>query len=169
MPYSSTLFKKEIKDHIVKYISKDATILDIGAGCGTYGSMLRNDFKKIDAIEIYEPNVHRFGLMDIYRTVYVNNILDFKKIDDYDYFILGDVLEHIETKDAQYLIQKITYSGKFCLVAVPYNYEQGEYEGNKYEIHLQPDLTKEVFLERYPEMIFLMGDEHYGYFINYNY
>ena len=53
------------------------------------------------------------------------------------------------------------------MVGVPYNYIQGEWEGNVYETHLQPDLTKENMVERYPHLKYLMGDEGYGYYINY--
>ena len=53
------------------------------------------------------------------------------------------------------------------MVGVPYMYEQGVYEGNIHEIHQQPDLTKDVFLKRYPQMHLLMGNDDYGYFINY--
>jgi hypothetical protein len=38
---------------------------------------------------------------------------------------------------------------------------------NVHETHLQPDLTPEIFLERYPMMKLLVGDDKYGYYINY--
>jgi acetyl-CoA carboxylase biotin carboxylase subunit len=64
---------------------------------------------------------------------------------------------------------KITAKDKLCLVAVPYMYEQGTEFENVYETHHQPDLTKEIFLERYPQMKYLCGDDHYGYFVNYDF
>ena len=67
------------------------------------------------------------------------------------------------------LIDKITAKDKLCLVAVPYNYEQGTEFGNVHETHHQPDLTKQLVLERYPQMQYLCGDDHYGYFVNYDY
>ena len=46
-------------------------------------------------------------------------------------------------------------------------YPQGPYEGNVYETHLQPDITPENFLERYPELKCLFKNDYYGYYINY--
>jgi hypothetical protein len=53
------------------------------------------------------------------------------------------------------------------MIAVPYMYRQGEWEGNVYETHWQPDLTPEVMALRYPELKLLVGDAVYGYYINY--
>jgi hypothetical protein len=89
--------------------------------------------------------------------------------DSYDYLIMGDVLEHITFVQAKNLLDKITAKDKLCLVAVPYMYEQGTEFDNVYETHHQPDLTKDVFLERYPQMKYLCGDDHYGYFVNYDF
>ena len=69
--------------------------------------------------------------------------------------------------EAKNLLEKVYHKDKLCMVGVPYLYEQGEYEGNTYEIHQQPDLTKEIFLQRYPQMHLLLGNHEYGYFINY--
>jgi hypothetical protein len=93
--------------------------------------------------------------------------LDFD-ISSYDYIIMGDILEHLSALDAQNLTQKIKNNQQKCLVAVPYEYEQGEYEGNPYEIHLQPDLTPSVMSNRYPLLNLLYGNHEYGYYINYN-
>ena len=66
------------------------------------------------------------------------------------------------------MINKITEKKIKCLVAVPYEMEQGELEGNVYETHLQPDLTPDIMLERYPNLKLLIGNERYGYYINKN-
>jgi hypothetical protein len=52
------------------------------------------------------------------------------------------------------------------MIAVPYLYEQGEEFGNIHETHLQPDLTPEIMLERYPDLKLIYGDENYGYYGN---
>ena len=51
------------------------------------------------------------------------------------------------------------------IVAVPYQYKQGIVDDNEYEIHKQDDLTNEIFLERYPFMRLLIGNDIYGYYI----
>lgn len=166
MPYSYDYFKIEVGKHIIKTQPQSSKILDVGAGSGKYGAMLRMWFNNIDALEIFEPYIEQFNLKEIYNNVYNDNIIHFD-IAEYDYIIMGDILEHLSIKDAKELIKKITHSGKKCLVAIPYTMEQGEVNGNIYETHLQPDLTHEVFLFRYPIMKELYRNHEYGYYINY--
>ena len=165
MPYSYDYFKIDVCKHIIKKLPQQSKILDVGAGSGKYGSMLRYNFY-IDALEIFEPYIEQFQLKEIYNNVYNDNIIGFDIL-QYDYIIMGDILEHLSIKDAKELIKKITHSGKKCLVAIPYKMEQGEVNGNIYETHLQPDLTHEVFLFRYPMMKELYRNFEYGYYINY--
>ena len=106
----------------------------------------------------------KFDLVNKYDNVIIDDIRDID-ISSYDYIIMGDVLEHLTFEDARKFIAKL--NGRKCLVAVPYNSEQGEYEGNVYEIHHQPDLSKDNFLEKYPEFRFLIGNDLHGYYVNY--
>jgi hypothetical protein len=53
------------------------------------------------------------------------------------------------------------------MIAVPYLYEQGTWEGNVHETHYQPDLTPEIVASRYPELNLMVGDAIYGYYTNY--
>lgn len=165
MPFSSTLFKEEIKNHILDSTKLCSRILDVGPGCGTYGMLLNKD-RKIDAIEIYEPYIERFSLNNIYDNIHIQDICTFD-FHEYDYIILGDVLEHIPIEDAIPLIDRINALAKRCLVAVPYLYEQGEWEGNVYETHHQPDLTQKLMSSRYPSLKLLFGNQDYGYYVNY--
>jgi hypothetical protein len=43
--------------------------------------------------------------------------------------------------------------------------EQGEYEGNTHETHLQPDLTPDLMKERYPDLELIYGNGQYGYYV----
>lgn len=165
MPYSYLLFKDEVKDHLIKSIPKDHKILDVGPGSGTYGAMM-SPTHHIDGLEIFEPYVDNFNLRSIYNNVFIGDICQFD-FHEYNYLILGDVLEHIHVDQAIALVDKINALGKKCLIAVPYLYEQGEWEGNVYEVHHQPDLTHEVFMSRYPAMKVLYKDHNYGYYVNY--
>ncbi len=166
MPYSYDYFKIDVCKHIIKTQPQSSKILDAGAGSGKYGAMLRMWFNNIDALEIFEPYIQQFQLEEIYNNVHIGNIIDFD-IDMYDYIIMGDILEHLCVEDAHNLITKIHLGGKKCLVAIPYTMEQGEVNGNIYETHLQPDLTHDVFLFRYPMMKELYRNHEYGYYINY--
>jgi SAM-dependent methyltransferase len=166
MPGSYDFYKTDVKKHLIENISTDSKFLDVGPGYGTYGNLLKPEFTNIDAVEIWEKYIDQFNLRSIYANVYVGDILDFD-FSNYDYLIIGDVLEHIALQDAQNLVKKICSQNKKCLIAVPYMYPQGSHEGNVYETHLQPDLTPKNFLERYPELTCLFRNDLYGYYINY--
>jgi len=166
MPYSYDYFKIEVGKHLVKSFPPSTKILDVGAGSGKYGAMLRFWFNDIDALEIFEPYIEQFKLNEIYNNVHIGNIIDFD-ISIYDYIIMGDILEHLSVENAHDLLSKIHLLGKKCLVAIPYTMEQGEVNGNIYEKHLQSDLTHDVFLFRYPMMKELYRNHEYGYYINY--
>lgn len=166
MPYSYKDFKKQVKVHFLDYIPLTTRILDVGPGSGTYGKMLRPAGYKVDCLEIWQPYVEKYKLSALYNNVFVGDILEFD-IKGYDYVILGDILEHISLDKAQMLIREITAKKINCLVAVPFEFEQGISDHNIYEIHLQSDLTLANVLIRYPELSVLYSNDRYGYFINY--
>lgn len=163
MPTSYGFFKPEIKQWFLDNVPRHKRILDVGPGEGTYSNLLRSEGYRMDAIEIYEPYVDRYNLREKYDNVYIGDIVNFD-VSDYDFIILGDVLEHL-SKDAAYaLIDKIDIMDKKCLVAVPYSMPQGEHEGNPHEAHLQEDLTPQVMSDRYPELVCLYKNDWYGYY-----
>ena len=163
MPYSFTYFKDEVKEWFLNNVPTSKRILDVGPGMGTYSDLLRSSGYRMDAVEIFEPYVDKYGLREKYDNVYVNSIVVFD-IKDYDFIILGDVLEHLPENYAKELINDIVTSGKECLVAIPYEMEQGEHEGNIHETHYQPDLTVDVMKERYPDLTCIYNNEYYGYY-----
>jgi hypothetical protein len=168
MPYSTGYLKEEIKQHFIKNIESKISILDAGAGCGTYSHLLRNNFPNLDGLEIFPNYAQMFDLKNKYNNLFIADIRTFD-IDEYDYIILGDIIEHLSVPDATKLLTKIQAKDKLCLVGVPYLYEQGTEFDNVHETHLQPDLTQELFLQRYPFMKLLMGNHEYGYFVNYDF
>lgn len=168
MPYSYSLFKNEFKQHLLQNVSKSSRILDVGAGAGTYGKLLKDDYPNIDGIEIHSQYAQMFNLKDLYANFFIGDVREFE-LTPYDYIILGDVLEHMSYEDARAFLDRIAFLDILCMVAVPYQFEQGEEYNNKFEIHLQSDLTHEIFLERYPEFTCLWRDKNYGYYVNYQY
>ena len=166
MPNSYGYFKPEVKDWFVENVPTSKRLLDVGPGQGTYSDLLRNLGYRMDAVEVWAPYVDQFSLRTKYDNVYIENILEFNWT-DYDFIILGDVLEHLGKEDAKRLINAMHFHGKHFLVAIPYTMEQdGEEYGNTYETHLQPDLTPDIMLERYPGLVPLYTNDWYGYYVN---
>jgi hypothetical protein len=168
MPTSYPLYKDSVRNWFLQNVSTDARIMDVGAGVGTYSDLLRGYGYKMDAIEIWEPYIEKYNLKDKYDKVLNWDVMNMpvSSYDDYDFFIMGDILEHLSADEAQWLLSSLRLKGKKFLVAVPYEMEQGEHEGNKYETHLQPDLTPDIMKKRYPDLELLYGNEYYGYYIN---
>ena len=167
MPYSYSLFKNEVARHIIDTIPTGSRILDVGVGSGSYWNLLNSKFPEMEGIEIFPDYVNSFGLRDKYRTLHIGDIRE-HDLTGYDYVIMGDILEHLSYPDALSVLDKINVAGAKAMVAVPYLYEQGTEFGNVHETHLQPDLTPEVMSMRYPMLRLLIGDEKYGYYVNYD-
>ena len=155
-------FKEDIKKYIQEHFNTDSKILDVGAGSGTYKKLL--DGYKMDAVEVFEPNIEEYKLKELYEHVFNTDIKDFM-YDYYDLIIFGDIIEHLDVKEATEVLKYAYNRCKEMIVAVPYNYKQGIEYGNVYEIHKQDDLTHEIFLERYPFMKLLFKNEYYGYYV----
>lgn len=156
----------EGKDFVVgwinEHISKEAKVLDVGACDGKWRKLLPN-YPNMDAVEVFEPNITGNHLEQLYNEVFCADICDFK-YDHYDLVIFGDIIEHLTVEQAQAVLE---YANGHCdqyIVAVPYLYPQGALYGNEHERHLQPDLTPEIVLARYPYLVELFRTKTYGYY-----
>ena len=128
--------KVEVCDWIRQNFHMDDSVLDVGACDGIWQDILPE--YDMDAVEAFEPNADNLKKQGKYINVYCTNIKDFE-YEWYDLIIFGDVV--------------LAYAYQRCrdmVIAVPFLYEQGEIYGNPYERHIQPELTAELFAERYP-------------------
>lgn len=164
MATSYKYFKKEVKEYLESKFDRDTTILDVGAGCGTYYELLKDYFSEIDAVEVFKPNIESYALMDKYKKVYNADIKDFKYF-RYGIIIFGDVIEHLTVEEAQEVLKYAYDKCDEMIVAVPYLLKQGIEENNVYEIHKQADLTDEIVKERYPMLKLLYKNDEYGYYV----
>ncbi len=167
MPFSTTIFKQQILEFITKSANNtDVKILDIGAGCGTYADLLSPQFTNIDAMEVFFPYVEQYNLREKYKNVFIENVMhtsvDFSQ---YDFIILGDILEHLNLNDSRSLIQKLLNTSAELIITVPFNAPQGTVNENVHEIHLQPKLTLTSFLRTHKKLIPLCVRYDYGVFI----
>ena len=119
-------------------------ILDVGACDGKWRELLPEYV--MDAVEIYKPYAEK---LTGYRYVFCMDAVNFE-YQFYDMILFGDVVEHMTVADAQKVIRYAQQRCKDMVVAVPFEYVQGPVDGNRWQAHIQDDLTPEVFRERYP-------------------
>jgi len=146
MPYSSALGKDWIKEK-VRQTGGIATVLDVGAGSGTYAALLRDVVlpdAHFTAIEIWEPYVEQFNLLKLYDKVIVGNVLEVLPIEEpYDLAIFGDVLEHMTAADAIWAVERFAW--EHAIISIPVMpYPQGEYAGNTFEEHISTWTARDV-------------------------
>lgn len=114
------------------------TIIDVGAGEGTYsvlGRHLRLDARWI-GVEAYEPYVDRFLLGQKYDDVVVQDARTWMpELEDYT-ILFGDVIEHMPVEDARKLLSFHLDRATNIYVSVPIVYApQGPCFGNDHETH----------------------------------
>ena len=168
MPYSYSDADMVVFRHCQAFYPR-SNILDLGAGAGKYSKILLGIYKEIHAIEIFKPNISRFSLREKYKKVFNYNLMYFPyKKNVYDLIIMGDVLEHLSVKDSLIILDKLKNIAD-VIVVVPYNYKQGgkclAVIENKYEEHLQPDLTRENVTTRYVGLEELWTNKRCGVYL----
>lgn len=118
-------------------------ILDVGAGDGRWGKLLRKNkpeyvmIERLDAIEIWQPYIDRYRLEDLYDKVVCVDAVEFQGWDEYNVIILGDVLEHLHRADALKLIEMLKEKKVKIFLTVPITpcVQDGRVYGNPYETH----------------------------------
>ena len=139
------------KDKVCEWVRKtfkpDAKVLDVGACDGKWKELLPE--YEMDAVEAWEPNC--IAIKDKYTHVFHKDIAEFD-YGKYDLIIFGDVIEHMDVPTAQRVLEYASTRCTDMIVAVPYMYPQDAIYGNPWERHKQPDLTAEIFAERYPNL-----------------
>jgi predicted TPR repeat methyltransferase len=129
------------------------TVLDIGAGSGTYAHLLRPLGCTMDAVEIWQPYLDEYSLSSLYRDVFVEDVRTMAHSSDwnhsYDLIIFGDVLEHMTKAEALSVWAWAHRVARWGLISVPIvHWPQGAEHGNPHEAHVQEhidaaDLIKE--------------------------
>jgi len=130
-------------------------VLDVGAGSGTYHDALKDSgyTGHIDALEIWQPYVNKFGLEKKYRKVYTEDVRMFSDF-NYDVVIFGDILEHMTKEQALSVWDKVSSQANYALIAIPIiHYHQGELDGNPYEEHVKDDWSHNEVLSSFTNII----------------
>ena len=161
MPFSSNSGKQYIKNIVSKV--RSGTILDIGAGSGTYAKMFPNS--DVTGIEVWTPYIEEYNLNELYKNIINRDArkIDYSTIGKFDVAIAGDVLEHMTEIDAQALIQNLKQIADTVIISIPIGYyPQDEYAGNPYEKHITDNWTDEHVKEAFGKPDWSVVDNEIG-------
>jgi cyclopropane fatty-acyl-phospholipid synthase-like methyltransferase len=116
----------------------DASVLDVGAGEGKWGKLLKGKVNQIDGVEVWTPYIEKYNLASLYDNLHNINMLDINYDVKYDIMILGDVLEHLKFEDAIKFIEeaKKHITKIYLIIPISLCVQDGSYFGNPFETHL---------------------------------
>lgn len=163
---------RENTQDVIEFIKTHeiTSILDVGAGCGTYGKIVRENIQseiELDAVEIWPEYVEIFNLKYLYNNVYQQDARDISahEFAGYDLVIFGDVLEHMSRFDSLKVWERAS-NARYGMISVPIvHYPQGALWNNPYEVHIQEHLHPEDLIQDYGPFILDKQYEVTGTFI----
>ena len=124
-------------------------VIDIGCGAATYYNYFQGILEcKWTGVEIWEPYITEYKLLDFYENIIVQNAadVDYESLGKFDVAFVGDVLEHMTKEEAVITIEKLQKVCRFIFISIPIvYYPSEEYDFNPYLRHIKPDWSdKEV-------------------------
>jgi SAM-dependent methyltransferase len=123
---------------IVDLIAREqpASVLDLGAGYGKYGVMIREFAAptRLDAVDVNQPRY------PVYDHVYLGDLRQLETLlpadaPRYDLALFVDAIEHLEKAEAWTLLETLTRRARRVLVATPWGFRPQEVPGQPYETH----------------------------------
>lgn len=133
--------------------TKPRTILDVGAGSGTYQhEIVKSGYTRasIDAVEVWQPYIEEFELEKKYRNVFKTDVREWDNF-NYDLVIFGDILEHMTKEDALAVWDKVSKQARYAIISIPIiHYHQGAINNNPYEEHVKDDWSDKEVRESFP-------------------
>ena len=113
------------------------TFVDVGAGDGFYGKLVKRFFPICYAIAIEKNKAYlaKFNLASIYDKVIHDDIIEaIEKIDNVELMIFGDILEHLEKGLSTKVLKKGAEKSSFIIVNSPLGFQPQQHEYEE-EIH----------------------------------
>jgi predicted nicotinamide N-methyase len=140
MPYSSFIFDDAIAE-IIKLV-RPKTFLDLGAGAGKYGSIVKEINPSIEtiAVEVEKDYLEKFNLRSIYHEIWnapVINLIRPEYLDSrFDIVMAGDIFEHLKKSEGIDLLNFLIYRSRWIIVEFPHRYLQNAVDGYNSEAHI---------------------------------
>ena len=175
MPHSSSQGKMFFEEWVSQFMAcgQIGRILDVGAGSGAYGRLIRKVAPLVErwnpaitdlvlhACEPFEMFHEKYKLPEFYNEIFPVKIQEkLESMEEYDLIIFGDVLEHLEKEAAIEVFNRCKAKAKFvwvCLPIValrdwsrPHNQEAREWQENILEKHLHLWAHEEVLADLGP-------------------
>jgi len=124
-------------------------VLDVGAGEGKWGKLLKGKVDRIDGIEVWEKYITKFNLHSFYDNLFKVNMKDFSFPTKYNIAILGDVLEHLPKEEAEQFLTVLKSNVEVIYLTIPITVciQDGNLIGNPFETHHYQWSDKEVRYE----------------------
>lgn len=138
-PTSDAWGKDWLKDRLIDldmhFLYK--TVIDVGAGQGTYSDLLRLDLgDRWVAVEAWAEYIYMFNLSNKYDCIMISDIREHSStLFDADLVIFGDVLEHMNKDEAEKLIIMSAVCDTIAICIPVLHLEQDAVNGNPYEVH----------------------------------
>lgn len=136
MPTSTAEGKSWLIPRIIAELP--GTVLDLGAGEGTYARLLADhrEGSTFIGVEGHKPYVAEFGLEALYDKVIVGDVRT-RRFPAADVVILGDIIEHLDSSEAQKVWDKARRAArKTVLASIPLGvHPQDAVNGNELERH----------------------------------
>jgi 2-polyprenyl-3-methyl-5-hydroxy-6-metoxy-1,4-benzoquinol methylase len=138
MPWSNPENQQWVIDKVKQLQPK--TIIDVGAGAGTYAKLLKPHIPShYVAIEIFNNYIDEYKLKELYNEVWAEDVRSYNSLTA-DLIIFGDVLEHMSKEEAISVWNVARKGCKYGIISVPIiHYPQGEWFGNIHETHIVDD------------------------------
>lgn len=127
MPSSALAVAPYLIHEVWKVRDEARRVVDVGAGFGKYGSLLREyvwglegDFERLDAIEVHRPYYTPERYAQYNKTIFADCLsLSREDWQAWDLVFMSDVLEHIRKEEAIELFERIP---GYIVVCTPENF-----------------------------------------------
>ena len=114
---------------------KPKTILDVGAGYGKYGFLVR-EYTTPDRVDGLDIGPSRYPSYDHF---YIGDVRELDRVlpigVGYDLALFIEVLEHLEKPEGMQVLERLTRRAKRVLVSTPWGFRHQDIEGLPYETH----------------------------------
>lgn len=145
----------------VKSLNGITTVLDIGAGKGTYLKLLKHKSNvlpsaKFVCIEAWAPYVEKFNLPSKYDVVINEDArkVNYRDMGNIDLTIAGDVLEHMTKEESISVVDQIATISRFMVISIPViHYPQEAINNNPFEEHIKDDWSHDEVMSTWGKFI----------------